>query len=118
MTRTASIAVTSLALAVVLTGAHVTAGTVSIANIVDAPQQYAGQQVTVIGTVSEQTAGYRGQSMYTLGDGPRRVTVISRADAPTAGARLEVTAKVGFRPPDEEFTWPPVLLETSRRPAP
>jgi hypothetical protein len=90
----------------------------SIAAIVDAPESYVNQQVTVIGTVTAQTIGYRGESVYTLSGDDRRITVFSRGAAPAPGERLEVTAKVGWRAPDEEFTWPPVLLERGRQAAP
>jgi len=44
--------------------------------------------------------------------------VVSHSPAPAIGDRLEVTAKVGRRPPDEEFDFPPVLIENARQPAP
>jgi hypothetical protein len=71
--------------------------------------------VTVAGTVTPQNFGYLGESLYTLQEGDRRLTVVSRSPAPATGTRLEVTGTVRVRPPDEEFTFPPVLEESSRR---
>jgi hypothetical protein len=90
----------------------------SIAAIVAAPESYAGHEVTVVGTVTEQTVDHGGESVYTLSGDERRITVVSRSAAPGTGEPLEVRATVGWRAPDEEFTWPPILLERGRRPAP
>jgi len=111
----------ALALAVLL-GGTVVAPTIasadaSIAAIVAAPESYRGQQVTVVGTVSGPI-GYAGESVYTLFDAGRRITVFSKTPPPAAGDRVAVGAKVGWREGDEEFTWPPVLLESERHPAP
>jgi hypothetical protein len=90
----------------------------SIADIVDHPDDWANAQVTVIGTVVELSLGYKGQSFYTLkGDG-RRISIVSPSPAPTVGDRLQVSGKVGRRPPDEEFDFPPVILESGRQAAP
>jgi hypothetical protein len=86
----------------------------AIGAIVDSPASYADQDVTVVGTVSEQSFGYRGESAYTLKGDDRRLSVISSASPPVPGTLLQVTGKIGFRAPDEEFTWPPVLLESGR----
>jgi hypothetical protein len=93
------------------------AGT-SIAAIADHPAAYANQEVTVVGTVTEPSYGYAGESFYTLQGDDRRIGVVSKRPAPAVGDRLEVGARVGYRSPDEEFTWPPILLEGSRRAAP
>ena len=90
----------------------------SIASIVDDPASYANSQVTVVGTVTGLSAGYGGESVYTLEGDMRRITVVSHQPPPAAGARLQVDAKVGYRAPDEEFTWPALLLESKRTPAP
>jgi len=90
----------------------------SIADIVDHPDDWANAQVTVIGTVVELSLGYKGQSFYTLkGDG-RRISVVSPSPAPVVGDHLQVSGKVGRRPPDEEFDFPPVILESGRQSAP
>ena len=105
-------------LAVLLTATPAIGLAVTVADIVDAPETYAGQRVTVVGTVTDQTIGYRGETVYTIGADDRRITVFGFGPAPAAGDRVEVTAKVGWKAPDEEFTWPPVLVESTRRPAP
>jgi len=79
---------------------------------------YANLQVTVVGIVAAPSLGYLGESFYTLFGDQRRINVVSHSPAPAVGDRLEVTAKVGRRPPDEEFDFPPVLVESSRQPAP
>jgi len=86
--------------------------------IVHDPEGYANQQVTVVGTVTQQSVGYLGEGLYTiLGDG-RRITVLSRHGAPAPGERLQVTGKVGVLPPgDEEVEVPPLLVESGRQPA-
>jgi hypothetical protein len=108
----------ALLLALVLAATPAIALAVTIADIVDAPETYAGQRVTVVGTVTEQTIGYRGETVYTIGADDRRITVFGFGPAPATGDRLEVNAKVGWKQPDEEFTWPPVLVESTRSPAP
>ena len=90
----------------------------SIAAIVDDPASYANSQVTVVGTVTGLSAGYGGESIYTLEGDMRRITVVSHQPPPSTGASLQVDAKVGYRAPDEEFTWPPLLLESTRVSAP
>ena len=92
--------------------------TTSIADIVDHPDDWANAQVTVVGTVVELSLGYKGQSFYTLkGDG-RRISIVSPSAAPAVGDHLQVSGKVGRRPPDDEFDFPPVILESGRQPAP
>jgi len=93
-------------------------GDASIAAIVDHPDDYANAVVTVVGTVAAPSVGYLGESIYNLSGDERRITVVSHSPAPAIGDRLEVTAKVGRRPPDEEFDFPPVLVESARQPAP
>ncbi len=90
----------------------------TIADIVAAPQSYNGQQVTVTGTVADPRAAYAGDTVYTLGADDRRITVFGRGTLPADGDHVSVTAKVGWREGDEEFTWPPILFESARQPAP
>ena len=87
----------------------------SIGDITDAPASFADQQVTVVGTVTDLPLGFRGESVYTILDAGRKITVVSKSDPPGAGARIQVTGKVGYRPPDEEFTFPPVIQETAHQ---
>ena len=90
----------------------------SIAAIVGAGESYSGQQVVVTGTVASPAIGYAGEVVYTLADQDARISVFGYGTPPAVGDRVEVTAKVGWREGDEEFTWPPVLLESARHPAP
>ena len=89
----------------------------SIADVVDHRDDFANQEVTVVGTVEAPSLGYRGESFYTLAEDARRINVVSRSAAPAVGKRLHVTAKVLRRPPDAEFDFPPVLQEKTREPA-
>lgn|GEM_PF-5815575 len=91
------------------------AGTaVSIAQVADSPSPYANQQVTLVGKVDPGALAYRGESLYTLREAGRAITVLGQAPAPAAGEKLAVTGQVAVRAPDEEFSFPPVLLETQR----
>jgi hypothetical protein len=90
----------------------------SIAAIVGAGGSYSGQQVVVTGTVASPAFGYAGEVVYTLTDQDARISVFGYGAPPAVGDRVEVTAKVGWREGDEEFTWPPILLESARHPAP
>jgi hypothetical protein len=89
-----------------------------IATIVGAGESYSGQQVVVDGTVASPVIGYGGEVVYTLTDQDARISVFGYGTPPAVGDRVEVTAKVGWREGDEEFTWPPVLLESTRHPVP
>ena len=112
------VAVAAAALASLLAFSPGARADTSIAAIVDHPDDYANTQVTVVGTVAAPSLGYRGESFYTLFGDERRISVVSHSAAPAVGDRLAVTAKVGRRPPDDEFDFPPVLIENARRPAP
>ena len=90
----------------------------SIGDITSAPASFADKQVTVVGTVTGPPLGYRGESIYTILEDGRKITVVSKSNPPGAGDRLQVTGKVGYRPPDEEFTFPPVIVESARSVAP
>ena len=90
----------------------------SIQDIVDHPDTWANAQVTVVGTVAALTLGYQGQSFYTLSGDGRRISVVSASPAPTMGDHLQVSGQVNRRPPDDEFDFPPVIVESGRQPAP
>jgi len=107
-----------LVAALVLGAAGVALGATPIATIVGAGESYSGQQVLVAGTVAGPVIGYAGEVVYTLTDQDARISVFGYGTPPAVGDRVEVTAKVGWREGDEEFTWPPVLLESTRNPAP
>jgi starvation-inducible outer membrane lipoprotein len=109
------IALVSITLAVVLAAS---AGATTIADVVGAPASYSGQHVTVVGTVATPRAAYAGETVYTLSDGRLRITVFGYGTAPAVGDRVQVDARVGWHEGDEEFTWPPVLFESARQPAP
>jgi len=105
-------------LALAVTYVATPAGAVTIAEIVADGEAYNGQQVTVVGTVVDPRANYGGETMYNLSADDRRITVFAKGSAPASGDHLSVTAKVGWREGDEEFTWPPVLFESSHQPTP
>jgi hypothetical protein len=108
-----------LALFVALVGFRpLWADTTSIATIVGAGESYDGREVTVVGEVKGPVATHAGEAVYVLAGDDRRITVFGRGDAPVPGTRLQVTAQVRWREGDEEFTWPPVLIERTRQAAP
>jgi len=113
MSRTASL----IAVAFLATLPAVAAAT-TIADIVNNPNAYANTQVTVVGTVILLPLGFAGESMYTIAADDRRITVVSKNAAPAVGEHLEVSGKIGLKAPDDEFTWPPVIAESGRQPAP
>jgi len=108
----------TLALAGLALAAPRLAAALTIGAILDAPTTYDGQQVTVVGTVVAPVADHRGESAYNLQDGSRRISVFGSRMAPHLGDRLQVTGKVGYKAPDEEFSFPPILVESARTPAP
>jgi starvation-inducible outer membrane lipoprotein len=108
----------SLILTSLLSGVAALAAAVPLAAILDNPESYAGQQVTVVGTVAAPSIERAGETVYNLSVDDRRITVFGRGAAPALGQQVQVTAKVGWRHGDEEFTWPPILLESAHQPAP
>jgi hypothetical protein len=105
------------ALAVVAAGP---AGAVTIADVVANPDAYEGTSVTVIGDVDRAVA-VGSESGFDLRDGSARITVISRSGAPTVGAHLAITATVrtvSEGDDAESNDFPPLLVESSRAPAP
>jgi hypothetical protein len=93
----------------------------TIADLVAGRDAYDGKVVTVRGTV-ERPVPVGSESLYDLRDGAAKISVISRASAPAAGASLSVTGTVysvqeGDGGP-EETIFPVVIKEASRQPAP
>ena len=114
----------ALALLLPFLGLMLVAGAASadatIADIVAHPDVYDGATVTIAGTVAE-VMPVGTESAYNLNDGKVRLTVISRTSAPPLGARLVVTGTVRhFTEGDdrEANDFPPVLVESTRAPAP
>jgi len=91
----------------------------SIAAITDDPDAFDGSHVTVVGVVAAPQVSWRGESAYDLDGDGRRITVVSRDVAPALGTRLQVEGDVVVHPEgSSEIEWPPVVVETSRGPAP
>jgi hypothetical protein len=109
--------------ALALTAALVLSGTpgfttpfTPIGDLIRNPDAYANATVSITGTVTSQAIGYLADTAYTIqGSDDYRITVFGRGVTPAPGTRLAVTGKVGRRPPDEEFDFPPVVVETSRQ---
>lgn len=102
------------------TSAAGVAGAVTIADIVASPESYDGKTVTVTGTV-DVAYPVLSESGYNLRDGAAKVTVVSRSGPPAAGEHLAITAIVHFIDGGDEpesIHFPPLLVETSRAPAP
>src|SRR5690349_25147541 len=98
-----------LALALLATRVH--AAETPIAAIVAGGEGYNGQSVVVSGTAVEPAYTYAGEGLYTLTDGDHRITVVAKQPPPTLGSRVTLDAKVGWHAGDDEFTWPPILIE-------
>ncbi len=105
-------------LAFVLLVARAAGADTSIGAIVDDGEGYNHQAVVVTGTVVDPAYTYAGEGLYTLTQDQRRITVVSKQPPPTVGTRVTLNASVGWREGDDEFTWPPILIEASRAPAP
>lgn len=85
----------------------------TLAEVVGNGRALSGQRVTVSGTVADPRLGYAGETTYTLTNGVERLAILGKGNAPTKGVQLQVTGTVGFKEPDEEFTWPPILLDAT-----
>jgi hypothetical protein len=107
---------TPLAAALVVVATAATAApTTTIKAILDAPASFADQTVTVAGTVSALSLGFAGETLYEIRDDGRPITVVGHGPALAPGAAIQVTGTVRVRPPDEEFTFPPVIQETGHQ---
>jgi len=101
------------AVALALAG-HATASE-SLVAITDQPERFENTDVTLVGTVAPPGLAFLRESAWTLRSEGRALTVFSASPAPAPGERVEVSGTLRLRPPDAEFTWPPVLFETARR---
>ena len=91
----------------------------SIVAITDSPDAFDGVQVTVAGIVAQQRIDFRGESVYSLDEAGRRLTVVSFGPSPAVGARLQVAGEVVVHPEgNSEIEWPAVLVESARSAAP
>lgn len=112
------VVLSALVAVLLVAGSAVAAEPTSIATIVADGEAWNGRDVVVVGGVLPPAIGRAGEGVYTLFGDDRGITVFSAAGAPAAGDRLQVTARVRWREGDEEFTWPPILFESARQPAP
>jgi hypothetical protein len=86
-----------------------------IGEVVRNRDAYANQTVTIEGTVTEKSLAYKSDAIYDLrGSDDYNITVVGTGTAPAPGTKLSVTGTVGRKPPDEEFDFPPVVLESAR----
>ena len=82
----------------------------TIAELVADGATLSGQSVTVSGAVTAPLLNTPSEATFSLQDANgQRVSVFGKGSAPTAGAVVSVTGIVGYKAPDEEFVWPPVL---------
>jgi hypothetical protein len=98
------------------------AAAVTIADVTGAPGSWEGKTVTVTGKV-ERSVPLGSEGAFDLRDGAARMTVFSRAGAPTPGSLVSVTGRVyvfheGDAGDPESNTFPPMIVESSRAPAP
>jgi hypothetical protein len=106
--------IASVVFALALIASRVDAVETPIGAIVDDGEGYNGQAVVVSGTVVDPAYAYAGQGLYTLTQDERRITVVAKQPPPPIGAQVTLDATVGWKEGDEEFTWPPILLESGR----
>jgi hypothetical protein len=103
-------------LAFLLVATRILAAT-PIGDVVKQRDVYSNQTVTVEGTVTQKSFSYKSDAIYDLrGSDDYSITVVGTGTAPTPGTMLSVTGTVGRKPPDEEFDFPPVILESVRVP--
>ncbi len=87
-----------------------------VGDVVRNRDAYANTVVTVAGTVTTVSVGYLADAAYTIqGSDDARITIFGRVPVPVPGTSVVVTGKVGRKPPDEEFDFPPVIIESSRQ---
>src|SRR5438093_12460933 len=88
-----------------------------IGDLIRTPDTFANTTVTVEGRVTSQSVAYIADTVYTLqSTDDYRITVFGHGAPPAPGTLLSVTGKVGRKPPDEEFDFPPIILESTRVP--
>ena len=105
-----------LAAAALLAVASVAAAApTTIKAILDAPASFADQTVTVVGTVDQLSLGFAGETLYQVRQDGRPIAVVGHGATLTPGQTIQVTGTVRVRPPDEEFTFPPVIQETAHQ---
>ena len=69
-----------------------------------------GQTVTITGAVAPPVLNTPSETTFNLQDANgQRVSVFGKGSAPTGGSTVSVTGIVGYKAPDEEFVWPPLL---------
>jgi hypothetical protein len=90
-------------------------GATPIGDVVKNRDTFANQTVTIEGTVTQKSFAYKSDAIYDLrGIDDYSITVVGVGTAPAPGTKLSVTGTVGRKPPDEEFDFPPVILESTR----
>lgn len=90
----------------------------TIASVVANGEGLSGRTVSVTGRVADPKATLGSESTFTVTDGDHRLAIFGHGTAPTTGQTLVVTGTVGFKSEDEEFTWPPILVNATWNPAP
>ena len=105
----------TLAAVALLAVAPAHAADTTIKAILDAPAGFADQPVTVSGTVDALSLGFAGETLYQIRDAGLPIAVVGHGTALAPGTQVQVTGTVRVRPPDEEFTFPPVIQESGRR---
>lgn len=92
------------------------AASTPIGEVVKNRDAYANQTVTIEGTVTDRSLGYSSDAIYDLrGSDDYDITIVGPGPAPAPGTKLVVTGKVGRKPPDEEFDFPPMIRESDRQ---
>ena len=105
----------TLAAVALLAVAPAHAANTTIKAILDAPASFTDQPVTVVGTVDTLSLGFAGERLYQIRDAGLPIAVVGFGTALAPGTQVEVTGTVRVRPPDEEFTFPPVIQESGHQ---
>ena len=101
---------TSAIALLLLAGFPLVASSTTIADVVANGVTFSGQTVSVTGTVTGPLLNGAGETTFNVQDANgQRLSVFGKGLAPAAGASVSVTGVVGYKAPNEEFVWPPVL---------
>ena len=90
------------------------ASAITIAELVANGAALSGQSVTVTGNVTGPALDGVGETTFNLIDANgQRVSIFGKTTHPALGTSVTVSGKVGYKAPDEEFVWPPVVHEAT-----
>ena len=90
------------------------ASAITIAELVANGATLSGQSVTVTGNVTGPALDGVGETTFNLIDANgQRVSIFGKTTHPALGSAVTVSGLVGYKAPDEEFIWPPVVHDAT-----